>query len=210
MNQRLSEQLWGIDWASELPLELTTDGVRVEFTSYDGTREFIERNYAEIFEEDAMTAFSSGEVTNAKVRYYTLVGDFFAFKQDNEIVGLLVGTAVDWSTYYIRSSAMKKAYQGRALIQRFLPWVFARLERAGVERIEADAAPSNMTSVYWLTRQRFNVTGTLFSERWGALTRFTKFLSERREATFLEQFCTGVQYQKKERARARRALTEAA
>ena len=199
--QRLSERLWGVHWSSELPLRLTADGVVVEWVDFSRANAFVKGDYADIFEQDETSPFSGGKLTPARGRYYEEAGDFFVFSKDGADIGLLVGTPVDWSTYYIRSSAVKREYQGRALVQKFLPWLFERLKAAGVERIEAETAPSNMASVYWLTRQRFNVTGTVFSERWGAMTRFTKFLCEDSEAVFLRQFCMGVHYQAKERKR---------
>jgi hypothetical protein len=56
--------------------------------------------------------------------------------------------------------------------------------------------------MYVLTRARFNITGSLMSERWGALIRFTKFLNERGEDTFLQQFCRGAWYQQRSRSHA--------
>jgi hypothetical protein len=49
------------------------------------------------------------------------------------------------------------------------------------------------------TRLKFNQTGTLLSERWGAMVHFTKFLSEEKEEVFLRQFCSGVKYQLRDR-----------
>ena len=73
--------------------------------------------------------------------------------------------------------------------------LFEQLKRAGVERVEADTSPANMATMHLLTRLRFNMTGTTLSERWGAHVHFTKFLDERSEGVFLEQFCSGVKYQ---------------
>jgi hypothetical protein len=35
------------------------------------------------------------------------------------------------------------------------------------------------------------------SERWGSLLHFTKFLSEKHQKVFLDQFCASIQYQQK-------------
>jgi hypothetical protein len=104
-------------------------------------------------------------------------------------VGLFIGNPVDWSTYYIRSTAFLREYQGRTLYQRFLAQLFALLAEAGVSRVEADTAPSNLQCVAALMRQRFSASGTVLSERWGALSRFTRHLDPDAEETFLRQFC---------------------
>src|SRR6185503_19487640 len=102
---------------------------------------------------------------------------------------------VDWSTYHIRFCAFLPEYQGRQLLQRFFPTFFRILKQAGVERIETETSPSNLAIMHIMNRFHFNVTGTLMSERWGALVRFTKFLDEESERVFLQQFCTGIKYQ---------------
>ena len=196
---RLSEQFWGIRWSQLLPRRMTDDGVLVEWSSFDRALPFIAESYAEIFEAPPTTAPGSS-TSQAKARYYRAAGDFFEFRHEGRTVGLLVGTPVDWSTYYVRSAAALPAYQGRKLIQRLLPMVFAELAAAGVERVEADTSPANMATMHLLTRLRFNVTGTVLTERWGAIVHFTKFLNEDVERAFLDQFCSGVKYQLRRRS----------
>jgi len=67
-----------------------------------------------------------------------------------------------------------------------LPVLFEILKSAGVERIEADTSPGNFASMTVMTRLRFNLTGTVLSERWGAMMHFTKFLDERRSQSVQE------------------------
>lgn len=197
----LSQVLWQIDWREELPVCLGAgEGVIVRYGGFERSLSFIERNYAAIFAEGEGAPFSGGELTDNKLRYYREVADFFEFESAGETVALLVCTPVDWSTYYIRSAASLPEYQGKSLIQRFLPRVFARLARAGVERVEAHTSPANMATMHLLTRLRFNVTGTALTERWGAQVHFTKFLDGLSEVAFLHQFCAGVKYQLGERS----------
>jgi hypothetical protein len=198
----LSESLWDLRWEDLLPRPVTSD-VYVKASSFEAAIPFIVANYAEIFEDDPASPFVSGKLNDAKAKYYRAAGDFFEFVHDGRTVALLIGTPVDWSTYYIRSAASLREYQGKKLIQRFFPEMFALLAAAGVERVEADTSPSNMATLHLLTRLRFNVTGTVLSERWGALVHFTRYLDPPAERTFLGQFCAGVKYQLHEREEGR-------
>jgi hypothetical protein len=202
---RMTEALWGIRWEEILPYPIDHDVVVIA-SSFEESLPFIEANYARIFEEEGDTRFSCASNTDPRVRYYRTVGDFFEFKQGDRTVALLIGTAADWSTYYIRSAAALPEVQGKKLIQRFFPEMFAVLKAAGVERIEADTSPSNMATLHLLSRLRFNPTGTVLTDRWGAHIRFTRYLDDAAEQVFLDQFCTGVRYQRR-RSPGRRAPT---
>lgn len=199
-HRRLSNSLWGIDWSLRLPHRLTDDGVVVEWSSFEHSLPFVQKHYTEIFDERSESSPFVTKVNEAKARYYREVGDFFEFVHAGRTVGLLIGTPVDWSTYYIRSAAALPDYQGRGVVQRFFPVLFDELKRSGVERVEADTSPANMATMHLLTRLRFNVTGTVLTERWGAHVHFTKFLDEESENVFLRQFCSGVKYQLRERS----------
>ncbi len=190
----LSTLLWGFSWSEILPYALGNE-VSVVFSSFDRALPFIRNHYAEIFHEDATASPFVTKVDTARQRYYRAAGDFFEFVHDERTVGLLIGTPIDWGSYYIRSAAALPSYQGKKIIQRFFPVLFDQLKRAGVERVEADTSPSNMATMHLLTRLRFNMTGTVLSERWGAHVHFTKFLDETSEHVFLEQFCSGIKYQ---------------
>jgi len=196
---RMSWQLWGIEWGAALPFE--SGGFRVELSNYARAKKFVAANYATVFEEDAASSPFATDLSAAKNRYYEVFGDFFEFFHGDELAGLLVCTPTDWSTYYIRSAAMLPKFQGRRIVQHFYTNVlFPTLQRAGVERVEFDTSPSNMAMMHIATRLRFNNTGTILSERWGAMIHFTKFLATDKEEVFLRQFCAGVKYQTRERA----------
>ena len=195
----MSWQLWGIEWEQALPFE--SGGFRAEASNYTKAKDFIAANYATVFEEDAESSPFATDLSAAKQRYYQVFGDFFEFFHGDELAGLLVCTPTDWSSYYIRSAAMIPKFQGHRIIQNFYTSVlFPTLQRAGVERVEFDTSPSNMAMMHIATRLRFNNTGTILSERWGAMIHFTKFLSTDKEDVFLRQFCAGVKYQVRERA----------
>jgi hypothetical protein len=192
----LSQAMWGLDWSVHLPTRLTDDGIVVQRSSYAEASPFIGAKFAAMFEEDpAESPFLHVSATEAKRRYYRLCADFFAFMHAETIVGALVCNPVDWSTYYIRFCAFLPEYQGRQLLQRFFPEFFRILKQSGVERIETETSPSNLAVMHMMNRFRFNHSGTILSERWGSLVRFTKFLDERCEDVFLRQYCTGIRYQ---------------
>ncbi len=195
----MSRTLWGIDWGQHLPYE--EGGFRVRPSNYERAKAFVLANYASVFEEEGNASPFATDVSPAKTRYYEVFGDFFEFHHDREWAGLLVCTPTDWSTYYIRSAALVPKYQGRRIIQHFYANVlFPTLKGAGVERVEFDTSPSNMAMMHIATRLRFNNTGTILSERWGAMVHFTKYLNTDKEDVFLRQFCAGVKYQLRERA----------
>lgn len=192
-----------------MPLSVTRDGVSVVWSDFDRALPFILEHYAEIFEDDDQSAFRAADMRQTKERYYRTAGDFFEFQHGGKTVGLLVGTPIDWSSYYIRSAAVLPDYQGRHLIQRFFPKLFLELRNVGVSRVEADTSPANMATMQLLTRMRFNVAGTQLTDRWGALVHLVKYLDDQPENVFLDQFCSGVKYQKRERLRAEEIRKEA-
>lgn len=190
----LSRTLWGVDWSRHMPF--CVGEFAAELSSYERAAPFVAQHYASIFEERGQSRFSSARLGAVKARYYEIAGDFFEFKTAGRTVGLLVCTPLDWSTYYVRSAGMIDEYQGSQVIQTFLMRVvFEVLREAGVERVELDVAPSNLGMMHIATRMRFNATGTLLSERWGAQVHFTKFLAGEAEHTFLDNFCHGRRYQ---------------
>jgi hypothetical protein len=194
--RNLSETMWNLDWSAHLPAAVTRDGVVVQRGAFDGMMPFIIDNFATMFEEDPTNSpFAQSSASEAKAHYYRRCADFFEFKDGVNTVGVLICTPVDWSTYYIRLCAFLPSYQGRQLLQRFFPDFFGILKAAGVERVETDTSPSNLAVMHIMNRFRFNATGTILSERWGALVRFTKFLDDQSEQVFLRQYCTGIRYQ---------------
>lgn len=190
---RLSQTLWGLDWERVLPCTFS-DGFVARASSLAGSAEFVRDHYAAIFEQTSDSPFAN-DLSEAKARYYELA-DFIQFVRGDSVVGLVIGAPSDWGTYYVRSAAVLPEQHGAAIVQRFFYRVlFPVLTEHGVERVEADVAPSNLAMVHIVTRAQFNASGTFLTERWGAHTRFTKFLSPNSEQVFLKQFCSGVKYQ---------------
>ncbi len=195
----LTRELWGIDWNRYLPQKFR--GFSVISSSYDGVLPFIAAHYPTLFEEHSSAKAFGAQGHPAKERYYRAAGDFFEFQKEGETVGVVIGTALDWSSYYIRTAALLARHQGQAPIQAFFSeCVFPVLREASVERVELDVAPSNLAMMHVATRLRFNATGTLLTERWGAHVHFTKFLHEGAERVFVSQFCSGPKYQLREGA----------
>ena len=197
--ETMSKKLWGVDWTTHLPFE--NGGFQVKASSYERAAAFIGQHYAAVFEEEAGASPFATDLSAAKTQYYRIFGDFFDFYHGDELAGLLVCTPTDWSSYYIRSAALIPKYQGRRIVQQFYQDVmFPVLQGAGVERVEFDTSPANLAMMHIAARLRFNNTGTILSERFGAMVHFTKFLNGEKEDVFLQQFCSGVKYQLRERA----------
>lgn len=195
----LAERIWKIRWDEIFPLAMSQSGSFIDRISFERAGAFAAAHYAELFETEADdTRFLWQESNAAKARYYRDCADCFGFFADNELVGIIIGTATDWSTYYIRTSGILKAYQGHFFVQKFLDALFEHLPRYEVARLEAETSPSNIFTAQLFARLRFNMTGMVLSERWGTNLRFTKFLSEKHEEIFLKQFCSGVRPQLKE------------
>ena len=201
----LSQALWGIDWSAALPYR--KGPFEVVHSRFSAARTFVETHYATVFEEQQGPNTFASDVSSTKARYYEIAGDFFEVRRDDSTIGLLVCTPSDWSSYYLRSAALLPEHQGARIIQTFYSeLLFPTLQRAGVERIELDTSPANLAMMHIATRLKFNQTGTLLSERWGAMVHFTKFLSEEKEDVFLRQFCSGVKYQLRDRLETRGPL----
>jgi hypothetical protein len=186
----LTAELWGLHWNDILPLSVA--GTSVHAVGYDTAAEFMRDHYGQIFDLVPNSPFARNDSCTAKTRYYRHTADCFAFYDGSEAVALVLANAVDWSTYYIRSAASLPSHQGRLMIPRFLPVMFDTLRAAGVERVEAEASPTNMTSLQLLMRLGFKVTGTVTTDRWGSLVRLTKFLCQEAEQVFVDQFCAVV------------------
>ncbi len=196
----LSRLFWGVDWAESLPLALTRDGIELRASHIHRALPFVGAHYAEIFAQDEERArFFHEPFDEAKIRYYE-ASDVFELVQHGATIGVMIGAPTDWSTYYVRTMGVLQPYQGRQLPRLVLPFMFRRLAAAGVRRFEVETSAANLAVVLFLTRMRFNVTGQVLSERWGALLRMTKFLDEGAEDVFLDKFCSGIRYQRRERS----------
>ena len=184
----MSRRLWDLDWAAELPWEV--NGVRVAAGSADEIVGFLADNHAELFPgRGADDRFFRETMTEAKRRWAADM-DVFAFYLGDDLVGTFMGHPTDWSSYYIRTTAILPHVRGRRLVPFLIGQMSAVLSRFGVERVEADVPPTNAPSLGVLASQGFLVTSVVNSERWGTCLRLTKYLRPAAEAAFVRQFCS--------------------
>lgn len=186
--ESLSFKLFGIDWAAHLPFELSED-VRLEWATVAQTAAFAGAHYAAIFGARAADQrFLLEDSTPAKARFLR-ISDRFVFRDGVRTVGLLVGQPLDWSTYYWRTVAFLPEFQGRGLLAAALRRTDDVMRAAGIARVDGEAAPNNHRQMRLLLRLGYCVTGTINSERWGTVLRFTKYLRPEAEERFMTQFC---------------------
>jgi RimJ/RimL family protein N-acetyltransferase len=189
-SRTLSSRLWDIDWSSILPLDLG-DGMVARMATFDELSDFCAQHIEDIFQEPKTSPFLKDPMTVAKRRYYEEIADITLIGAD-EPIGLFVGEPADWGTYYVRVMASVPSAQGKRYCNMFAIKVFDILAAHGVERVHTEISPANFASTYVAMRMRFRPTGTVLSDRWGAVTRLTKFLCEERQEVFFDQFCAGV------------------
>jgi hypothetical protein len=182
-----SSRLWDLDWESVLPW--TFEEITVKLSTFDAVLPFVQEHYGRIFGTQSGAArFLTDPVTEAKRRFGAEM-DVFEFRAPEGIIGVLMGHPTDWTTYYMRTVAILPEYRKRRLLTRFMERSYDPLREVGVDRIEGECSPANLPMMRMLVGQGFMVTSTANSERWGYLARFTKFLREEPEMTFLRQFC---------------------
>ncbi len=185
--ERLSQRLWDLDWAPHTPWRF--GDVEVESAPFDDALPFMRAHYAAIFEATSREArFLTDPMTAAKERFCREM-DAFLFKQAGTTVGVLMAHPSDWSTYYMRSAAFLPEFRGQGLLSRCVEATFEPLRAAGCERVEVECSAANGVVVHMLSGLGFAVTAMQSSERHGSMIRFTKFLREDAEATFVRQFC---------------------
>lgn len=183
----MSRRLWDLDWASLLPWE--TNGVRIALGRADEVVAFLGDHHEELFPGLSTDGrFLREPMTEAKRRWAAEM-DVFTFHAGDQLVGTFMGHPTDWSSYYIRTTAILPSLRGRRIVPFVIGQLSTVLARAGVERIEADVPPTNAPSLGVLASQDFLVTSVLNSERWGSCLRLTKYLSRTAESTFVRQFC---------------------
>jgi hypothetical protein len=183
----LSLKLWDLDWRRILPW--TFEEVTVESGTFEDALPFITENYARIFgTDDGQSRFLVEPMTPAKRRFGAEM-DVFLFRAEGKVIGVVMGHASDWSTYYLRTAAYLPEYRSRHLVQGFFEAMCAPLRDAGVVRVESDVTPTNVPMMRAHLGQGFIVSSTTTSERWGLVARMTKFLQDDAEAIFVRQFC---------------------
>jgi hypothetical protein len=183
----LTERVWDLRWQDRLPWEF--DGVRVDLGQAADVNDFLLQNRALLFGGvEGAGRFLADPTTPAKQRWVDEM-DIFVLSQNANTIGILCGHPTDWTTYYLRSTALLPAVRGSGLIQRVMERMYEPLVQVGAERMEAETSPANLPPLRALLAQGFVVTSLLDSERWGACLRLTKHLTNEAHATFVRQFC---------------------
>ncbi|HKY63863.1 MAG TPA: GNAT family N-acetyltransferase [bacterium] len=191
----LSEKVLGFNWEDHLPHRID-EHEQIELSSFDQAMEFHRENYARVFTlEGQEMPFLEDPFTEFKQKYYREVGDFMVFRRDSKVIGVYTGTLIDWSTYYHRNLYFLSEFQSQGRGTKIQDFVHQILRNFGVVKTEADISPSNLAQVKMLNRAEYNIAGVNYSERWGVLVRFCKFLNPRNEKAFLDRFCYGVKPQ---------------
>lgn len=199
-----SDLFYGIDWDQHFPVQLKEkDGSptrrRIVRSTAKEIFAFYEKHYDEIFLRDGKThPFFVEPMTAQRLHYYELMGDFFAFLDGDQMVGVFVGNPLDWSTYYLRSTGLVTTHQGLGFSHTFFNLLFSTFKKNGVRRLEADVSPGNFIEIEFLNKRGFRPVGYHASDRWGTMLRFCKFLDSQCEETFLYQLCDGPRLTRKE------------
>lgn len=185
--QTLSQRLWGVDWG----LPSCKGDTRIELSCFDEIAPFLAREAEEMFGVNEARHWLHEPMSPAKLLFLR-ESDVFAFRSGDELVGYALGQPSDWSTYYIRSMGVLRSNQGRGLVAAVERVLAAALAPAGVHRIEADTAADNTAMAFAFMRCGWVATGFTNSDRWGAMVRYTRYLSEEATAAFRNQFCLDV------------------
>jgi RimJ/RimL family protein N-acetyltransferase len=182
----LSQRWWGLDWREVLPFHF--DDGRAEFATMDDVLPFMKEHYPAIFGvKDLESRWLENPMTEAKRRFFAEM-DCFLFRVDGEVAGVFMAHPWDWTSYYLRSTAILPRYRERGIMTHFFDRLDEPLRSAGVERIEAEVSPANTPIIRVLAGHGYVVTGQVATERWGLLLRYTKFLSEGASAVFKRQY----------------------
>lgn len=186
-----SSTLWGIDWSRYFPTPFGK--VTAELASFAEIAAFSKKHFPEIYHHTPGTQrFADTAAAAVRERYYKIAGDFFAFRDGGVLVGVAVGSPLDWSGYNFRNVSLLPSHHGQGIYQEFFPFLAEILRSHGVERLEGDVAPSNQPHIHALTKMGAVVTGLNLSDRWGAVLHFTKYLLDGPQEVFHDQFCQSV------------------
>jgi N-acetylglutamate synthase-like GNAT family acetyltransferase len=179
-----------IDWEHFFPFALDKEEIYVEYVDPSVGLKFIRENYRDIFQgEESNPLFFMDEMDESKASYYQNCGDFFLIRHGSTPIGLFVGSAIDWKSYYMRSCGILPAYRGNGRYQKLFGYLLSVLSSKGVHRAVGDIPPSNYSHIHIFNKFGFRITGFNVSERWGAVVQFTKFLQKNNDDIFLRQFC---------------------
>ena len=177
----LAQKIWGLDWHQHFPKTLTTD-IEVDRISALDAWPLILNLFPEVYHRDnSENRFKDEESTEAKQRYYEVIGDFFVFKdqtKNHNVIGMAVGTLLDWSSYNFRNISVHPDYQNLGLYPLFFDYLAGVMQAHGLRRVEGDVAPSNQHHLHVLNKMGCVVSSLGYSERWGVLLHMTRYLND--------------------------------
>ncbi|MDQ3233943.1 MAG: GNAT family N-acetyltransferase [Pseudobdellovibrionaceae bacterium] len=189
-HQSLCQQVWGLDWSREFPIDLG-DGVRIEYKTFHEAQPLMKTLLPEVYQLVPGTSrFGEADPHHFKEKYFSALGDFFAFYEGETNIGMAIGTLLDWSSYNFRNIAVAPAYQNQGLYPQFFEVLSRILKAHGVARIEGDVAPTNRHHIHALNKMGYIVTSMTYGERWGVLLHITKYLDEADEERLGQLYST--------------------
>lgn len=192
VRRTFSERLWNFSWNDILPKPIGSHGVQVEACTLEVLQKFGQEHFHRFFFLDSNdSAFLHTEDGALKMKYYEQMADVFCHRLDGKIIAVSLCQPGDWNSYYVRHHSILEPYRGLGITQQFFQLLVDELGRHGVKRIQMETAPANFPIISILTRLKFNITGSMLSERWGNTLYFTKFLDPLNKSVFLKQFCFG-------------------
>lgn len=184
-----SERWLGLSFRTILPWSI--EGLRVEPGTLDDALNFVSLHYAGFFGIDADDSrWLSDPLTPAKRRFLS-ASDIFLVKDDEELVGIMIGEPTDWRRYYIRTISLLPKYRGRSFVSQLFRHLGNALKTVGVSTLEGDVSPVNVANILTQTKFGAVITGTTHTVRWGSLLHFTFFLDPDADAVFRRQYCAG-------------------
>lgn len=182
-----TEVIWGLNWKKHFPIHFGDYSVELS-----DINEFLALKKCPdsflVTSDNSHNSFVKDINSKAKEAYLQLNSDFFVFKIDGEVVGLIIGEVRDWSSYYIRFMNVAPAHRKQNLSSAFCSFIEAILASYGVDKVQIDVAPTNMKQVIRMGQLGYVSTGNVLSERFGAYIQMTKFLRDEAYSVFNNSF----------------------
>lgn len=183
--QSYSEKMWGVRWRELVPKQLAT-GIFLEPCSVETFGKLFQEQFAEAM--SPTNGFVSEILPHARNVYLREHADLFLIRSDDEPVGYVICNPTDWSTYYLRSTAVLPSFQRRGIFSQLLVFLGETLATLGVARLVLDTNPMNTPVLRATQRQGFAISGQRISERWGALVELTRFLQSGHRRAFQSKY----------------------
>lgn len=189
---RTSKRWWGLDWSKHLPW--TCEGWEVVLAEMDEVVPFIAEHYPKIFPPCSEPERWFGDpMTDAKQRFYR-EADVFLMRQLGEPkpFGVVIMHPTDWSTYYLRTMALLTDQRGKQFGPAWVNYVGTVLRSYHVDRLEVHTHTVNQGAQLAAMKCGFVPTGTVTSERYGALLHMTMHVAMGAKRIYQDHFGPGA------------------